>query len=413
MADQFTRVTSQSLGNRLGKALGGIGGGFVLVIAAIAGLAWNESRAVQTARALTEGAGAVLTIDAEGSVFDAGGNDVTDDVDTAGRLIHVHGELWDTLFPFDDELQAVDPPRAATRLTRVVEMYQWVENKKDETRTKVGGGTETVTTYTYSREWVARHVDSGRFGDPTGHQNPPMPLDGKVFTSEKSLDTGITAMTVPDRYVAQLGKDAPLPMTADGVELVARKLGTALPAHLAQGAAVFGADPARPEIGDFRVSYKVATATEASVVAREKGGDLAPWRSSNGRELFIIREGDVPAAQMFEEEQASNAMMTWGLRGAGFLAMLAGFRAIFAIIGVLADIIPPLGAIARFATGLVSLALTLVIAPLTIGLAWLAVRPLLGGAIIGAGLLLALGAWMLARRRRTAAAPAAPPPAAA
>ena len=132
-----------------------------------------------------------------------------------------------------------------------------------------------------------------------------------------------------------------------------------------------------------------------------------PWKSSNGREIFIIRDGNVPASQMFDEEQKSNTLLTWGLRVAGFLAMSAGFRAILGFLGVLADVIPPLGSLVRLGTGLIASALTFILAPLTIGIAWLAVRPLLGGTIIVVGVLIAVGLWFLGRRRKQiAAAPA-------
>ena len=59
----------------------------------------------------------------------------------------------------------------AIKLRRKVEYYQWVEHRRSEKRQKLGGGEETVTTYTYSREWVSHPVDSQSFKQMVGHEN--------------------------------------------------------------------------------------------------------------------------------------------------------------------------------------------------------------------------------------------------
>lgn len=404
MADQFTRVTTESWGKRLTGALGGIGGGFVLVIAAIGALAWNEGRAVTTARALTEGAGAVVSIGAEGTVPGPDGAPL----DTTGMLVHVTGTLVtpppvplrDGLFGLPDAT-----PDNAVRLERVVEMYQWKESSKSETRTKLGGGTETVTSYSYSKDWSGSEISSGNFADPTGHQNPPLPLKGDSFSEDRVIEAGGMQRSLDAGFVGRIGKTEALALSEGEVARIAAALGAPDRGRLAQGGAYIGYDPTRPQVGDLRISYRVARADSASVVARDTGSGFAPWTSSNGREIYMIREGAVPAAAMFDEAQKQNTLLTWGLRIGGFLAMLAGFKAIFAIFGVIADVLPVAGSLVRFGTGLIALVLTLVIAPLTIGIAWLAVRPLLGGAIIGIGLALAVGFFVLARRK--AAAPPA------
>lgn len=187
---------------------------------------------------------------------------------------------------------------------------------------------------------------------------------------------------------------------------MANALGTNLAVTNAGETVYFGEDPARPMVGDFRISYQAKTTDTASVVAADAGSAFQPWLSSNGQEIFLIRDGAVSAAEMFDQEQQSNAMLTWMLRLGGIVAMLGGFRMMLGIIGVIGDVVPIIGSLARLATGLVALVLTLILAPLTIGLAWIAVRPLLGGAIIAIGLVLAGGAWMLVRKRARQGEPA-------
>ncbi|MCE1237741.1 MAG: TMEM43 family protein [Hyphomicrobiales bacterium] len=398
MSDQFVEVTNESWGKRLTKALSGVVGGFLVVVVSIGVLAWNENRAVTTARALTEGAGAVITLDANGHA--PGG------APTAGRLVHVGGKIVGPV-PSDPAFAAPPTPTNATRLVRVVEMYQWKEEKKSKTENKLGGGTETVTTYSYSRGWSKNSIDSGQFAQPSGHQNPPLPVEGETFTVKRSLVAGERSWGVAGAEIGSIGETRKLPLDETQAKAIAAQIGTQLPVRVAQGTAYFGYEPARPQIGDLRISWEAATADRASIVAADAGADLGAWTSSNGRSIFLIRDGDVPAAAMFEEAQQANATMTWIFRAGGVFAMLVGFNVMFALVGVIGDVIPFVGSIARFATGLVAFALTAALAPLTIGLAWLAVRPLIGGAIIAVGAAIGGAAWFAARKRRAAAATAA------
>jgi hypothetical protein len=399
MSDQFTKVTHKSWFSRLGSSVTAIVAGFLLVIVSIAGLAWNENRAVQTARSLSEGAGIVLFLDDQGNARDSDGNVV----DSPGMLVHATGELRGDV-PTDPQFGSPAVPGNTSRLTRTVEMFQWKEERQRETRKKLGGGTETVTHYTYSQGWSSQAIDSGRFEQPTGHQNPPMPVEGRTLAVDRDLVVGSRILTVPASYVRQIGTTEPLPVSEEQVGAIAKALGTAMPVTRTAGGAYIGNDPALPVIGDVRISYEVALVDRASVVAADLGNAFGPWTSTNGRDIFLIQDGAVPASSMFEEEQQSNATFTWILRLVGFVAMLVGFRAIFGIVGVVGDFIPIVGSLTRFATGLVALILTLILAPLTIGIAWIAVRPLLGATIIVTGAAIASGLWFFGRRKDAAAA---------
>ena len=94
--------------------------------------------------------------------------------------------------------------------------------------------------------------------------------------------------------------------------------------------------------------------------------------------------------------------MTWIIRAVGLIAMLIGFRMIFAVIGVIGDVIPFVGDVFRFATGMAALALTAVIGTITIGTAWIWYRPLLGWSIIAIGALIAIAVFKLGKGRAKA-----------
>src|SRR5262249_46185674 len=147
--DTFTETSSEGWLSRIGSAITGVLIGIVMAIAAFPLLFWNEGRAVRTAQSLAEGRGAVVTVSA-------------DKVDPGNERKLV--PLTALAKPADT---VADPALGvavnALRLKRNVEMYQWNEKSKSETKNKLGGGTETVTTYSYEREWSTSLIDSSRF----------------------------------------------------------------------------------------------------------------------------------------------------------------------------------------------------------------------------------------------------------
>ncbi len=135
--DRFTETTTKSWGQRISDSIKGILVGLLLIVVSVVGLFWNEGRAVQTARSLAEGAGLVVQ-----------GSSARVDAANEGKLVHVSGDTKVTAPIADPEFGV---SLRALKLVRVVEMYQWKEEAKTETRKKVGGSEETTTTYEYVR----------------------------------------------------------------------------------------------------------------------------------------------------------------------------------------------------------------------------------------------------------------------
>jgi len=99
--------------------------------------------------------------------------------------------------------------------------------------------------------------------------------------------------------------------------------------------------------------------------------------------------------------------------------MWIGLSMVFAPITRVLDILPMLGTIGSWGIGLVTGLVSLLLSLLTIGIAWLFYRPLLGGTLIAA--VVALFIWSRTGRNKTPAAvkplppsamPPPPPPAA-
>jgi hypothetical protein len=155
----------------------------------------------------------------------------------------------------------------------------------------------------------------------------------------------------------------------------------------------------------MRVSWRMARPEALSIIAAQTGDGFGPYATRAGDRLMMVERGRMPAAAMFAEAEEDNALLTWVLRVVGALVIFFAFSMLFAPLKVLADIIPPLGWLVGFGTGLLAAMLTLVLAPVIIAIAWLTFRPLLAGAIILVGLALAFGISRL-RRGRVAAQPA-------
>jgi len=386
--DRFTETTSKSWLQRIVNSFVGALVGLVLVIASIIGVFWNEGRAIDAARTLAEGAGAVVSVDA-GKVDPA----------NEGKLVHIMGAANATAPLVDPQF----PVKAnGLKLLRAVEMYQWRQDERSETRNKLGGGTETVTTYTYSREWSANRNDSGAFRHPEGHANPPMAFARREIVAG---DAKLGAFALGPDLIGKLGDGARYDI--DPAALAAQATRTP-PEQVVDGAIYVGADPATPRVGDLRVSYWLTPDGAVSAVGRQTGAGLSSYQTKAGGALYIIDSGEFDAAQMFKQAERENAILTWIVRGVALVAMGIGFALVLAPLSTLASVIPFLGGLVGAGVGLTSFVLTLALGPFVIAIAWFAVRPLMAIGIVAAGLIAALLASRLKSSRRSGLAPTAP-----
>lgn len=381
MPDQVTKTTSTSWFSRIGSAFAGVLVGFVLIFVCVWGLAWNEGNAVKVARGLTEGAGAV--IEAEATPI----NPANDQ-----KLVHVTGEVAVTEPLSDPEFGVTG---VGVKLDRNVEMYQWQEESKSESRTKLGGGEETVTTYTYTRVWSPTAINSSAFNTPAGHENPAMTLEGaEVYATDATLG----AYQLEENVLSQMEGAQALSLS-NQAEAIQAAAGQGRTVTVSGDTIYMGANPQTPVIGDTRVSYQVTPAAETSVVGRQNGDGFLPYRARNGSEFLLVAAGDVPAADMFQSAQDANNIMAWIFRALGMVLLMVGFGLILAPLGVLADVLPLAGTIVRMGTGLIGFVLGLIVGTVTIALAWLAFRPITTIIILAIGGAIAFGVYRLGRGR--------------
>lgn len=409
--------------DRMQGSFKGITTGLGVIVAGVALLFWNEGRAVKTAKALEEGAGAVVSVKA-------------DQVDPAneGKLVHVSGKA-DTKEMLEDADFGVKV--TALRLVRKTEIFQWVETAKTR-KIKKGDKEYEETTYSYKQEWCSKPVDSSAFKDPK-HANPFAELqfpDARTYAQEATLGAfrlserivknvgGEITYAFPTNYAlpasmagAQLKNNTVYIPAPKAVETATRVGAGASPLLAAAQAAVSNAvnvavsnvvngvlqrDVAlTPQIGDVRVRFFVVYPKDISLCCQQRDETFQPWKASNGKLIDLQSDGVKSAEEMFASAQSSNKIWTWVVRVLGFLMLSGGFRGLFGPIETLVDVIPILNGLVSLGVGLVSKLLAAVVWLLTVGIAWVFYRPVLGISLIVVAVALVVLAVM--RKKKTPA----------
>ena len=359
--DGFTEVTTQSWWDRI---MGGFVAaliGLILVPVAVFVLYWNEGRAVEAIRALGRGAAAIVEVSA-----------ATLDPAADGKLVHLTGMLKPGVAAKDQIFGVTGD--GLLRLARRVEMFQWTEETSSTSQSNVGGTKTTEKTYNYKKTWSETAINSANFNARNGHQNPAMPVGSQVFAGG---DVRLGAYKVASPLVERLSVFTGL-QPSSGPPAGYRAAGDGF---------YRGQSQADPAVGDIRVSFTAVPAQTVSVVAAQAAGALLPYRDATGYTIALVEPGDAAAAKMFRDEAKSEGVLTWVLRGVGFVAMLIGFVCMTRPLTMLAAVLPFLESIVGVGGFLVALTLSVPITLLTISIAWIVHRPLIGVGLLVAGIL--------------------------
>ena len=360
MADlnnSITETTTTGWLSRIGSSLVGVLIGMILLPCAIFLLSWNEGRAVTAATGLKRGLSTIVEVSAD-----------TVNQQNNSKLVYLNGTV-------SGATPAVDPwnklsATGLVRLQRKVEMYQWLEKETETKINNVGGSQTTQKTYTYSLDWAETATNSAQFKVPAGHQNPAMPLKSQTFDANP---VKIGAFTLDKSLVQDL-------TNFEAVETLTQ----APTGYRVQGSVLYkGANPDQPVLGDVRVTYRAIAAQTYSIAAQQNNNTLTTYHDTkNDYKIALIESGVVTAQKLFADQASTEKMITWACRIGGFLLLLLGFILIMGPLTMLVAFLPFLESLVGIGTFLVALGLSIPITLVTIAVAWLASRPLIGGALL-------------------------------
>jgi hypothetical protein len=384
VTDSYSETSSQSWFGRIGDSLKAMLFGFLLFGASFVLIFWNEGRAIHRAQDLDEGAKSSIVIK-------------SDAVDPANqeKLVFLAG-FADTKDVITDPEFKVEPAKALI-LQRHAEMYQWDEDEKHETKEKLGGGTETVTTYTYHKKWYASRINSGSFKKPAGHANP----DSMPYSSWKGVAPNIEvgAFKLPDAMVGMINNFESLPLVE--ADLQKANAATSKTFVISDNKFYQSATPGSPAIGDVRIYYDLAKPTDVSLLGRQQDNTFGAFQTTAGRDLMELRVGSMSKEAFFLKLVSENNMLTWILRGVGWLIMFMGLQILAKPLQVLASVVPFFGTLVGYAATFFAFMISAVLTLITIGIGWIAYRPMLGGMIIGCGVVVLILYCMMRGHKAT------------
>ncbi|MBQ7168918.1 MAG: TMEM43 family protein [Synergistaceae bacterium] len=383
----YTETTQKSWFTRIKESVGGVVAGIVFIIIGTWLLWWNEEDTFKTAGAIGEAE--LVTQEVQ---------DISR-IDPAleGKVIHAIGYA-DTKDVVRDSLFGIEAQ--AINIKREAEFYQWQEHEHSETRKKLGGGEETVTTYTYSREWVSEPIDSGRFKD-SSYQNSNKTLANIKDETFWASTVKFGAYKLPDFLKHRIGGAVPMTLAGIDTASVSGVINSSSPQRLIhiQGSTVYiGTNPGSPEVGDVHITFTQTPPADVSIVAQVIRDTFEPFTASNGYTFSRLEMGKVGSTKMFEDARSENNMMAWIFRLIGAIAVVLGLSTVLKPLSVIADVIPILGTIVGAGTGVVAFLLGLAWSLVVIAVAWLRFRPLIAGGLIAAAVVLLWLSYMRGRR---------------
>ena len=449
----YQEVTTTGYGTRVGNSFKAIGSGILLFLAGTALLWWNEGRAVKTEKMLDEAGSAYVEME----------NPNKKDASLEGELI-----CGTALATTEDSLSDAQfgIGAKAISLTRKVEYYQWVEHSQEKKEDKLGGKEVTTTTYTYSKEWVSRPVESAQFKDPA-YQNKNMVLttieDAEQYaenvswgayklneslihsiSSREGVDLAIaedllkqfdkSAKTAYERFYGVQKNQQPAEQPAetaavsDSAKAVNDSINNAIAnaenkkdfeyIHQASNVLYYGKVPGSPEVGDVRVTFEKVVPAKVTVMAVVDGDSFKPFKAKNGKRFQTLVMGKKSGDEIIEAEKEANNMWTWALRIIGILMVIGGLKGIFGFVETILKVVPFIAGIFGWGIGLVCTVVGVVWSLIVIAIAWLFYRPLLGiSLLVLAGFLIWVFAFkgkdklkeLAAKAKEKSAKPAAAP----
>ena len=384
----YQETSRQSYGSKVKNSFQGIIGGIILIIAGTIVLWWNEGRAVKSSNALKDFQKNYVELSDISAV----------NPELEGKAVHATGiaatadTLRDAAFGI-----AVN----AFRLVREVEYYQWTERSSSEKKDKLGGSTETTTTYTYEPAWCDSPVNSSEFKDPDyqGKNSVWRVIDD---AEQMASNASFGAYRLTPGIIGSISGEEPVePVVSESQrQMLLAKVTDSTVVVTTRGNQVYiGADPDAPHIGDVRITFNQVTSPKTiSLLQKVVNGTFESYIAKNGKAFSKVEMGTVSAVNMIEHQKSANKTILWLLRILGIILVVAGFRGLLNFISTVFAVVPFVQRIIGAGIGLVTTVVGLVWSLVVIALAWVANRPVLGIALLAVAVVLVV--WLVGRSRK-------------
>nr|XP_054751507.1 transmembrane protein 43-like [Lytechinus pictus] len=311
------RVSNSFTGSLLGLGLVAIG---------LFSITVNESFAAYVSWQLDDGLRNIVPLESSEVIFTENNN----------KLIHVTGKLR-TTEPLVDSQFGISV--RAVKLRRHVQMYQWVEHRKQLAGDDIQ--------YTYTKEWRSELIDSETFENSARHTNKKeMSVQGTTFVAIRA-------------YIGNFQLKEPLKEKIESFDPYIANQQPPNPSIKLHNGFYYFSLPNRPMIGDVRVTFSYAGVSgpensiigppaTVSIIAKQAGGILTNYVDNSGTAREMVQMGKWSAEEMLIHHLNFQTSLTWCLRIGGWLMVFLGFFFMKLIIFYVMDLVPALQKIASF-----------------------------------------------------------------
>ena len=384
-------MTHQSYGEKLKSSFSGMCIGLILFFASLATAGWNEYRHVANQKTITE---------ARESFREGQCSPILPELE--GALVHVACRLSNLQVLGESEavLQGIpESSRTGISLVTNMELLSWREYSSTTTEDdKVGGGSTSVTTYTYARRWSpssganvnsffnngesCRQQNGGNecinwdpskeswwnsqysLGRATIDKSTNIKVgdyllpNGVLSGDSETLTPTCTASSAVDGNSGATSTDSPVvvasttttPNTA-APSTARRELQQQLAcapgdAELQGTKMVWQQQDSNGDMIDYLTrSYTIYTADTASILAEQEGETFGFWESSYDDDygFYNFFDGNYTATEMIDDQEDKNIGLTWVLRVLTLIFCIVGLVMITAPLTEIPDIIPLCG----------------------------------------------------------------------
>jgi hypothetical protein len=321
MADQYVEVSKKSWGSNILDSFVGLLIGILIFLAAFWVL-WTNEGSVDLAQIAKQSI--PISVRVVGNAPN-------------GKFVSLSGKLTTEDKAADSQYGQYGDHLA---LNRKVEMFAWSEKTASKTEDKLGGGSETKTTYTYEKKWTGSPNETSEFKYPEGHANPAPVAQSELFLAK----------------TAKIGAYSVDPQTIElpGLKPLAGQYKFAGRGSLQA-----------PQVGDVRISYSaLANGLDMTAFGKLEGGELVPYYFTTEKNIYraVLGSRDAALAALAAEHKAA----VWTMRLVGFLMMWLGLFLFFGPLNAILRVLPFLGTAGRWLSGAITFPVALLLSTVTI-----------------------------------------------